>query len=76
MPCTATIRVVGFVVTGTALTALGFDLVRKMKNREAKVHFPVRVFLIGFGLVVVDAVLKAVLAPFWQGILFRALGEG
>jgi hypothetical protein len=75
-PLWAAIRVVGFIVTGTALTALGSSLAAKIRDREAKIRFPVRVFLSGFGLVVADAVLKAVLAPFWQSILFRALGEG
>ena len=36
---------------------------------------PRRLLLAGFGLVVLDAVLKAALAPVWQGWLLRFLGE-
>ncbi len=90
-PVWAEIRVVGFVVTGAALAALGLILYRRLlrrggtrpgvrgagngADREA-LRFPVRVFLLGLGLVVLDAVLKAVLAPVWQPILLRALGSG
>ncbi len=72
-PVWAELRVAGFVVTGAALASLGLGLYRRMKDRKAAVRFPVRVFLIGFGLVAADAVLKWLLAPPWQRFLLRAL---
>jgi hypothetical protein len=85
-PLWAEIRVVGYVITGAALAALGLSLFRRWvgrgrppgngRDRETRVRFPVRVFLLGLGLVVLDAVLKAVLAPFWQPVLLKALLGG
>ncbi len=82
-PVWAEIRVVGYVITGAALAALGLSIFRRWTgrtrpprtetDREARLRFPVRVFLLGLGLVVLDAVLKAVLAPVWQPVLLRAL---
>jgi len=85
-PLWAEIRVVGYVVTGAALAALGLALFRRWfgrgrsagdeTGRKAGIRFPARVFLVGLGLVVLDALLKAVLAPFWQPVLLRALLGG
>ena len=74
-PIWAAIRVVGYVVTGAALAEFGLSLYRRLRGRSRGIAFPASVFLAGFGLVVLDALLKALLAPFWQGILKRALGE-
>jgi hypothetical protein len=75
-PVWAVIRVVGFVATGTALASYGFSLLDRLRGRSPRRPFPTRFFLLGLGLVVADAILKAVLAPFWRGILLPGLGGG
>ena len=75
-PIWAVIRVAGYVVTGAALAGLSLSLAARIKNREAAIRFPARVFFFGLSLVVADAVIKALLAPAWQKILLRALVGG
>jgi hypothetical protein len=74
-PVWSIIRVAGFVVTGAALTGFSLSLYNRLQKRTRAVKFPARVFLIGFALVVLDAAIKATLAPFWQRAVLRTLGE-
>lgn len=67
-PPWAILRVIGFVVTGAALTAWSWQLWRRRR-----VGPPRRALALGLVLVVADAVLKALLAPGWQKLLARGL---
>ncbi|MDJ0708544.1 MAG: hypothetical protein QNJ46_35200 [Leptolyngbyaceae cyanobacterium MO_188.B28] len=67
------LRLVGFIATGAALTALGFTLLAKMRGRLPRYPFPARLFYTGLGLVVADIVVKALLAPTWRRLLKVAL---
>lgn len=65
-PAYAMVRVVGFICVATALTAIALR-----KRTKATVR-PVRVALwLGFGLVVADLALKAVLAPLYRSLFQR-----
>jgi hypothetical protein len=75
-PVWAVLRVVGFVGTGVATAAAGLGMYQRISGKTKRVRFPARLFALGLGLVVVDALLKAVLAPAWRGILLRALEGG
>ena len=74
-PLWAALRVLGFVASGVAMAAWGFTILRKVRG-GSRLPSPRRVFLAGLGLVVADAVLKALLAPWWQRVLFRAVEGG
>jgi hypothetical protein len=74
-PIWAVIRVVGFVVTGAAMAGLGWQSYLRVRGRSDSIRFPARIFAIGLALVAVDAILKAILAPFWRNILLPALGN-
>ena len=67
------LRVVGYVVTGLALTALALNLVRYFGKRFFSLEFPHRYFLLGLGLLLGDLLVKAILAPSWQKLLQMAL---
>lgn len=65
-PAYAIVRVVGFVCVATALTAIA------LRRRTAATLGAVRAALwIGFGLVVADLALKAVLAPLYRSLFQR-----
>jgi len=74
-PPWAVLRVLGFVAVGTALTALSLRLIGRMRGTPPP-PFPRALLLAGILLVLVDAGLKAVLAPAWQALLLRVLGAG
>jgi hypothetical protein len=74
-PIWAVLRVVGFVATGTALTVLSLSLVQRLRGRISPVRIPTRILGWGVFLVLLDAVLKAVLASPWRRILLEALGS-
>ena len=67
------LRLVGFVATGAALTALGLNLLLKISGRVPSHPFPTKLFSTGLGLVIADIVVKAVLAPVWRQFLKTAL---
>jgi hypothetical protein len=73
-PVWAVIRVVGFVVTGAAMAGVGWQTYLRIRGRSTSIRFPVRVLAMGFALVALDAILKALLAPAWRDILLPALG--
>ncbi|EGJ31522.1 MULTISPECIES: hypothetical protein [Moorena] len=72
-PPWSVLRVVGFICTGVALTALGLNLVAKITRSNSQHPFPQRYLLIGIGFVVADIIVKATLAPIWQQLLSFAL---
>ncbi|NNF07438.1 MAG: hypothetical protein HKN21_11805 [Candidatus Eisenbacteria bacterium] len=64
----AIIRVVGFIATAVALAPLGMRIWGKLTKRPAR-RPAWKYFGIGLGLVLVDALLKTILAPTWQKLL-------
>ena len=72
-PVYAMIRVVGFIVTAIALTGISLRRVGGAAARE-RLSPPrlQRWLLIGIALVVLDAIVKSMVAPFNQGILQAA----
>jgi hypothetical protein len=58
---------------GTALTALFLIGLARLRG-TAPPPFPRRILAGGILLVLLDAALKAVLAPAWQALLLRVLG--
>jgi hypothetical protein len=75
-PVWAVLRVVGFVMSGAAAAGAGFAILERVHRRPSPRPYPLRLFAAGFALVVLDAALKAALAPAWRGVLRRALGDG
>ncbi|MGK7946251.1 MAG: hypothetical protein AB4058_17455 [Microcystaceae cyanobacterium] len=72
-PVWSILRVIGFICTGIALTALGLNIIRNLKHQKDQWDFP-RYFLnVGIGFVIADIIVKALLAPIWQKMLFHAL---
>ena len=67
------LRLVGFIATGTALTALGVNLLAKMRGQVSRYPFPTHHLWAGVGLVVADIVVKALIAPVWRQLLQAAL---
>jgi hypothetical protein len=67
------VRVVGFISTGVALTALSLNLMTRSRGQVPQYPFPQRYLLVGIGFVVADVVVKALLAPVWQRLLLNAL---
>ena len=55
------------------MAAIGLGLVQRFRRTPQTVRFPSRMLTLGVLLVVLDAVLKAFLAPVWREILVRAL---
>ena len=72
-PIWAILRVAGFVAVGVGTAALGMRFLARLRHRPEALPSPTRVLLLGVVLVLTDIVLKATLAPFWQGILKHAL---
>ena len=72
-PPWSVLRVVGYISTGVALTALSLNLVTRARGRVPQDSFPEQYLLMGLGFVVADLVVKAVLAPVWQGLLLSVL---
>lgn len=67
------LRLVGFIATGTALTALGLNLLAKMRGQIPHLPFPTKHLLAGLGLVVADIIVKALIASSWRQLLQVAL---
>ena len=67
------LRVVGYIATGLALTALAFNLSHKISRKLPTMDFPRQYLLMGIGLLLGDLVVKATLAPSWQKLLQMAL---
>ena len=67
------LRVVGYIATGLALTALALNLGHYFSRRFPQLDFPRQYFLMGLGLLLGDLVVKAILAPSWQRLLQMAL---
>jgi hypothetical protein len=70
-PPWAVLRVIGFILASVPLSAL---LLRRFRwwKVEPKISYW-RYFLWGFGLVILDVILKAVIAPYWRHFLAGAL---
>ena len=67
------LRVMGYISTGLALTALALNLGHKISRKFPQLDFPRRYFLLGLGLLLGDLIVKATLAPIWQKLLHVAL---
>jgi len=74
-PPWAVLRVMGFVAVGTALTAFSLTLLARLRGIRRR-SVPRELLGVGILLVLLDAGLKAALAPFWQSLLLRVLGNG
>ncbi|MEQ8956316.1 MAG: hypothetical protein RLP02_00085 [Coleofasciculus sp. C2-GNP5-27] len=68
------LRVMGYISTGIALTTLGLHGIAKIRGKIPRHPFPKTYLLLGIGLVVADAIVKAFLAPFWQQLLLQNFG--
>lgn len=68
-------RVIGYISTGVALTALSLHLVAKARGKVPQYPFPKKYLFIGIGFVVADLILKTLLTPIWRQLLLSALGE-
>lgn len=66
-PVWSIIRVAGFIIAAIALSELALSLIKR--KRPDFVIFR-KVILVSLALIVLDMILKAVLAPFWQSVLF------
>ena len=72
----AVLRVVGYIATATALAAVTVRRVRRRRGGRDPHALPLGLLATGFVLVVIDAIVKALLAPAWREGLLRALGTG
>jgi hypothetical protein len=74
----AVLRVAGFTASGTAMAALGLTWWRRARGwgRRNAAPFPWKLLALGAGLVVADAVIKALLAAAWHRWLLRFLDGG
>lgn len=70
-PCYAIIRVVGFITAAIGVTAMGLRIIGKCQVGNRKIRIAIWT---GFGLVLVDAVLKWLVAPTYREILGNATG--
>jgi hypothetical protein len=77
-PVWAVLRVAGFTASGTAMAALGLTWWRRARGwgRRNAAPFPWKLLALGAGLVVADAVIKALLAAAWHRWLLRFLDGG
>jgi len=76
-PVWAAIRVTGFIACAVALAPLGWNGLARFRRGMRARAVPYRLLVLGVGLVVLDAALKAVLAPVWRGWLLGFLeGSG
>ena len=74
-PMWSLLRVVGFICTGIALTALGLNFLSRFRQQSTQLEspFPRNYLIAGFGFVIADILVKATLAPIWQKLLLIAL---
>lgn len=70
-PCYAIVRVVGFITAATGVTAFALRVVGRCNVRNRKIRIALWT---GFGLVIVDAILKWLVAPMYREILGGAIG--
>ncbi len=69
-PPYAVVRVIGFVTVASALTALAFVRFRRAPIEPTRIR---KMLLLGLALVIVDAVLKSIVAPGWGSMLRELL---
>ena len=72
-PIWSVLRVMGFICTGIALTALGLNLLARIRKQMPQHYLPMNYLLLGISFVVADIIVKATLAPIWQRMLLTAL---
>ncbi|HET9233174.1 MAG TPA: hypothetical protein VFP10_03455 [Candidatus Eisenbacteria bacterium] len=70
-PIWAVLRVVGYAATGAALADISWRMVRRPRRRRSTNAY--RLLLFGVALVLLDILLKALLAPTWRGFLLQSL---
>lgn len=69
-------RVIGFILTGVALAAVGLNLMARIRRSPVQISFPRQYLWMGIGFVVADIVVKATLSPVWRQLLrYALLGE-
>jgi hypothetical protein len=68
------LRVIGFIATGEALTALGLSFIQQ-KRGKPPLLFPRSFLIMGATFVVADIIVKALLAPIWRQFLLKSLGS-
>jgi len=72
-PVWAILRVVGYTATGAVMADLSWRLWSRWRGRAIARPLPLRLWLLGLGLALLDLGLKALAAPSWRSILHRAL---
>ncbi|HEX7880945.1 MAG TPA: hypothetical protein VF720_16150, partial [Candidatus Eisenbacteria bacterium] len=73
-PIWSIIRVVGFIAGGVAMAWLFTTVIRRLKDKPARWPGPASHYLsLSLALVILDALLKALLAHHWQVTLLRAI---
>ena len=72
-PIWAMLRVVGYAATGAALADISWRKINRPPRRK-RATSAYRLLCFGVVLVLLDILLKALLAPAWRGILNRSLG--
>jgi len=75
-PIWSIVRVVGFIAGGVAMAWLFTTVIRRLKDKPARWPGPASHYLsLSLALVILDALLKALLAHHWQVTLLRALSR-
>jgi len=74
-PVWAVFRVVGFTLLGAAFAQVSWHLWSKWRGRVITRPLAMKLFYLGLGCVLLDALLKALLAPAWRGLLVGALAS-
>jgi hypothetical protein len=75
-PIWSIVRVVGFIAGGVAMGWLFTTMIRRLKDKPARWPGPASHYLsLSLALVILDALLKALLAHHWQVTLLRALSH-
>jgi hypothetical protein len=73
-PIWAILRVVGFIAGGVAMAWLFTTMIRRLKDKPARWPGPASHYLsLSLALVILDALLKALLAGHWRETLLRVL---
>lgn len=72
-PVWAIVRVVGYTATGAVMADVSWRAWSRVRGRPIARPLPVRLWLLGVGLALLDIGLKALAAPAWRTILHRAL---
>ena len=72
-PVWAILRVVGYTATGAVMADFSWRAWSRLRGRSIQRPVPWRLWLFGIGLALFDIGLKALVAPAWRRILYRAL---